>query len=80
LMTIDAAEAREYVDKIMPDIVIPMHYKTKDCALDIDKVNEFLELFDEEDIVYCNSDTIYFDRSDFDGEKTKVIVLEKQSL
>ncbi|NLZ25231.1 MAG: MBL fold metallo-hydrolase [Clostridiales bacterium] len=80
LMTIDAAEAREYVDKIMPDIVIPMHYKTKDSALDIDKVNEFLELFDEEDIVYCNSDTIYFDRSDFDGEKTKVIVLEKQSL
>ena len=29
--TIDAKEAKEYVDRIMPDVVIPMHYKTKDC-------------------------------------------------
>ncbi len=44
--TIDAEMAKEYVDRIMPDIVIPMHYRTKDCKLDIDKVDEFVNLFD----------------------------------
>ena len=75
--TIDAEKAREYVDKIMPDIVIPMHYKTKDCELDIDKVSEFLDLFEDEDIVYVEGNTVEFDRNDFDGESTKVYVLEK---
>ena len=37
--TIDAEMAKEYVDRIMPDIVIPMHYKAKACKLDIDKVD-----------------------------------------
>ena len=77
--TIDAKEAKEYVDRIMPDIVIPMHYKTKDCEFDIDKVNEFLSLFDDENIVYADSSTVEFDRADFDGEETKVLVLEKLS-
>jgi len=77
--TIDAAQAKEYVDRLMPDIVIPMHYKTKDCALDIDKINEFLDLFDNESIIYADNNTIEFDRADFDGEETKVLVLEKLS-
>lgn len=77
--TIDAEQAKEYVDHIMPDIVIPMHYKTKDCEFDIDKVNRFLNLFDDENIVYCDSSSVEFDRADFDGETTKVLVLEKFS-
>ena len=75
--TIDAKQAKEYVDRIMPDVVIPMHYKTKDCDFDIDKVGEFLDLFDDENIVYADSSTVEFDRADFDGEETKVLVLEK---
>ncbi len=75
--TIDAKEAKEYVDRIMPDIVIPMHFKTKDCDFDIDKINQFLDLFDDENIIYCDTDTVEFDRADFDGEETKVLVLEK---
>lgn len=77
--TIDAEQAKEYVDRLMPDIVIPMHYKTKDCDLDIDKVGEFLDLFDDENIVYAESDTVEFDRADFDGEETKVLVLDRFS-
>lgn len=77
--TIDAQQAKEYVDRIMPDVVIPMHYKTKDCEFDIDKVNEFLSLFDDENIVYADSCTVEFDRADFDGEETKVLVLDKLS-
>ena len=75
--TIDAKQAKEYVDRIMPDVVIPMHYKTKDCDFDIDKVGEFLDLFDDENIVYADSSTVEFDRADIDGEETKVLVLEK---
>ncbi len=75
--TIDAAQAKEYVDRIMPDVVIPMHYKTKDCEFDIDKIDNFLDLFDQKDIIYSDSETIEFDRSDFDGEDTKVLVLKK---
>ncbi len=77
--TVDAKQAKEYVDRLMPDIVIPMHFKTKDCELDIDKVGEFLDLFDDEHIVYIDGDTVEFDRADFDGEETKVFVLEKFS-
>lgn len=78
--TIDAVQAKEYVDKIMPDIVIPMHYRTRDCELDIDKLNEFIDLFDEEDVIYADSDTLEYDRADFDGETTKVVVLDKVQL
>ncbi|MBD5092594.1 MAG: MBL fold metallo-hydrolase [Clostridiales bacterium] len=77
--TVDAKQAKEYVDRLMPDVVIPMHYKTKDCDLDIDKVGEFLDLFDDDNIIYAESDTVEFDRADFDGEVTKVLVLDKFS-
>lgn len=74
--TIDAQSAKEYVDLLMPDVVIPMHYRTRDCILDIDKVDSFLKLFDEEQIIYANQ-AIDFDRTDFDGEETKIIVFEE---
>lgn len=77
--TVDAKQAKEYVDRLMPDVVIPMHYKTKDCDLDIDKVGEFLDLFDDDNIIYAENDTVEFDRADFDGEVTKVLVLDKFS-
>ena len=74
--TIDAEMAKEYVDRIMPDIVIPMHYRTKDCKLDIDKVDEFLNLFDPECIEEAEGDCVELSRSDLSGE-TKIIVLRK---
>lgn len=76
--TINAEMAKEYVDRIMPDIVIPMHYKSKDCKLDISKVDEFTELFDEECVEELETSELELMRSDFDGE-TKVIVLERSN-
>ena len=72
--TITAEMAKEYVDRIMPDIVIPMHYKSRDCKLDISKVDEFTELFDEECVEELEGNELELMRSDFEGE-TKVIVL-----
>ena len=76
--SINAEEAKEYVDKLMPDVVIPMHFKTEDCSLDIDGLDDFLDLFDKDEIVYLDSDTVEFDRFDFDGESTKVYVFKSQ--
>ena len=38
----DAKQAKKYVDYIMPDVVIPMHFKTLKNEMDIDKIDEFL--------------------------------------
>lgn len=75
--TLDASMAKEYVDRIMPDIVIPMHYKTRGSKIDIDRVYEFTDLFEEEDVVF-GEDSIEISREDLDGESTTVYVLERK--
>lgn len=44
--TIDGKGAYEYIKKSNVKSVIPIHYKLKNCTVDIDKVDNFLELFD----------------------------------
>ncbi|MBQ9145138.1 MAG: MBL fold metallo-hydrolase [Clostridia bacterium] len=76
--TIDAELAKDYVDKLMPSIVIPMHYKTEDSAIDIEEVDEFLSLFEDEQITRVEGDTITLDRTQFDGDfETQVIVFSR---
>lgn len=74
--TIDAERAKEYVDRIMPDVVIPMHYRVKGCELDIDKADGFLELFDEDAVEEAGGE-IELTRDDVDGEQTRVIVMNR---
>jgi L-ascorbate metabolism protein UlaG (beta-lactamase superfamily) len=76
--TLDAAMAKEYVDRLMPDIVIPMHYKTKKSKLDIERFDAFVELFDEENVEYLEGNSLEILRDDFNGEDTKVIVMERE--
>ena len=76
--TIDAEIAKEYVDRLMPSVIIPMHYKTDDIDLDIDGVDTFLDYFDRDDIEYVSEGSAEFDRSDFDDEYSmKVLCFEK---
>ncbi len=75
--TIDAEQAKEYVDRIMPSIVIPMHYKTKGLDLDIDKVDEFLDLFDKDEIEDLEECEIELSRDDISEESTKIVLLER---
>ncbi len=49
--TIDALQAKEYVEKVQPKIVIPMHYKPADGSLDITDEKAFLSLFDN--VIYA---------------------------
>ena len=75
--TIDDKRAKEYVDALMPEIVIPMHYKTKSLNIDIDKAQGFLDEFDEEDVDVCHKDELEFSREDLTEEKTKIILMER---
>ena len=74
--TVDAELAKEYVDRIMPEIVIPMHYKTRSLNLDLDKADAFLDLFDDEETEISGLDTLEFSREDLTEEKTKIILME----
>lgn len=76
--TIDAEQAKEYVDMLMPDIVIPMHYKTKSLNIDIDRAEPFLRMFDDEYVTISESDTVELERDDMDEEITKVILLRRK--
>ncbi len=78
--TIDAELAKEYVDRIMPEIVIPMHYKTRNLTIDIDKAQGFLDLFDDEDVDVCHKDVLEFSRDDLTEEKTKIILMERTKI
>lgn len=77
--TVDAELAKEYVDRIMPEIVIPMHYKTRslNLDLDLDKADAFLVLFDDEETEISGLDTLEFSREDLTEEKTKIILMER---
>ena len=73
--TIDAEMAKEYVDRIMPEVVIPMHYRDKGCKLDIDKVDAFLNLFD--DVEEAEESAIELMRNDL-YDDTKIVVLRRR--
>ena len=75
--TVDAELAKEYVDRIMPEIVIPMHYKTRSLNLDLDEADAFLDLFDDEETESSGLDTLEFSREDLTEEKTKIILMER---
>ena len=75
--TIDAQQAKEYVDRIMPDVVIPMHYKTRNSTVDIEKAQAFLDLFEDENVDVCHKDVLEFTRNDLTEENTQIILMER---
>ena len=75
--TINSEQAKEYVDRIMPEVVIPMHYKSKGLKMDIQKPDDFLDCFDEEEVEYCEDNVLEFSRDDLSDERTKVIMMER---
>ena len=76
--TIDAKQAKKYVDIMMPDVVIPMHFKTSKSEVDIEKLDEFIDLFDEEQIKVIDGQSIEFDRAHFESDSTIVIVFNQE--
>lgn len=59
--TVDHLGAKWYVDKINPKIVIPMHYKMGTSTIDIAPVDDFLSLFDQQQIRHVGDTLNLFD-------------------
>ena len=70
--TIDAKAAKEYIEGLKPQIVIPMHYRTANCKIDITKVESFLNLFDCD--IY-QKDSLDLSINDLNEHNTKITVL-----
>lgn len=71
--TIDAKQAFEYVAKIKPKIVIPMHYKPLDGQLDITDAKPFLSLF--ESVATTEKRGVY---TPIFTEETAIVYMERQ--
>lgn len=56
--TIDALNAKWYVDQVKPKMVLPMHYMTSSHKFQLDSLDEFLSLFDEKQIKRLNADSL----------------------
>jgi len=74
--TIDGTQAKEYVEKLQPNIVIPMHYLPDDGALDISDEKGFLSLFDEKNITRVGAEYT-FTKKDIEGAKKKIVFMER---
>ncbi|MDR0697296.1 MAG: MBL fold metallo-hydrolase [Christensenellaceae bacterium] len=79
--TLDPQTAKEYVDMLMPDIVIPMQSTQRGWhRSDIGSMmDEFIDMFDESDVEHVGGNTVEFDRADFDGEKTRVLIFKHRA-
>lgn len=74
--TIDAAQAVEYVKRLNPAIVIPMHYRPKDGALDIADEQAFLSTFDKANIAFVGCET-EIAKKDVEESNAKIIFMER---
>ena len=72
--TIDAAQAKAYVDALQPKTVIPMHYRPLDGALDIDGADKFLKLFNEEEIERISSGVTQYD---LNTDRKRILYMER---
>ncbi len=73
--TIDAMQAKEYVEKIQPKIVIPMHYKPIDGTLDITDEKPFLSMFDN--VTYAPKNTA-IDVNEYIKDKMQIVFMERK--
>lgn len=73
--TIDAKTAKQFADKVKPRILVPMHYRTADCKIDIDVVGEFLKLFDKNIISEVNC--LNLTKDGLGDNDTKIAVMRR---
>ena len=72
--TIDADTAQTIVEKINPDIVFPMHYKTDAIDFTIAGKDAYLDLID--DLHEVDSNEIILKENDFDKKQTIILNYE----
>lgn len=76
--TIDADEAKTYIEKLKPKAVIPMHYRPQDGALDIAPIEMFLQKMGQYSVITCPSGVFTLTDADFEDGKTKIFYMERR--
>jgi len=76
--TVDAVEAKAYVDALRPSVVIPMHYKSRGCVYDIQTAEPFLDLCDKNCIEYRSDGVLLLKKQEINNGKTRVIVFSSE--
>lgn len=83
--TINGEQAKQYVDKFVPKMVIPMHYRPQDGTLDISPASDFLGRFKPSEITCCPSGIMTIEESDLPTEgnnlkkgRTKIVYMERK--
>ena len=76
--TINAEQAKQYIEKFKPKMVIPMHYRPYDGTLDISSVNDFLSKFNPSEIITCPSGVLTVGKEDLKKGKTKIVYMERK--
>ena len=74
--TIDAAQAKEYVDRINPSVTIPMHYMQRGLNIAISGPDEFLNKFPQSQVMKVGYET-ELSEADISNSKPKIIVMER---
>lgn len=70
--TIDDHGAKRYIDALKPRVVVPMHYKPEDGALDIATADNFLALYSNEKITYLKNGML-----EMDNKTTGIVYMER---
>ena len=70
---LNASKASEIISLLEPNLVVPMHYKTPECKIEMDGLDNFLKQMGVNEVIA--QDTLKIDSSSSLPEDTKVIVL-----
>lgn len=74
--TVDAQEVLKICERVSPNIIIPMHFKTPAISMDIAPVREFLEAADGEyDVSHPGKCYLKIDRESL-KKRTRIVVME----
>ena len=76
--TIDAMQAKEYVEILQPKCVIPMHYLPKDGRLDIQDAKSFLSLFENAEIFCYLQGETELNKAQLQEGSTKILYMERK--
>ena len=76
--TIDAMQVLEYMDKLSPKLVIPMHYLPDDGALDIAPIKNFLSKVNIDNVISCLDGVFTLNEEDLQQLIGKIIYVERR--
>jgi L-ascorbate metabolism protein UlaG (beta-lactamase superfamily) len=76
MFTIGAKQALEICERVEPNIIIPMHYKTSVCTVKLEPVDFFLDAVGREfDVSRLGKNTFEIDKDSL-KKRTRIVVME----